>query len=393
MIDTLYIAWKYIAHNKLKTTILVACVTIILFLPIGLNLLLDESEQQLMSRAEVTPLIVGAKGSALDLVMNTLYFDDEVPELITLDAVEKINQTGLALAVPVYIRFHARGFPIIGTSLEYLEQRSLKIASGRNLAILGECVVGAKVAESLGLAPDSSLVSSPESLFDLAGIYPLKMRVVGILEPNHTSDDLGIFIDLKTAWIIQGLGHGHQDVTEISDPTLIYERTENNVSATPKLYHYNQISDKNIDSFHFHGDVSQNPITAVVVFPPDIKSETILRGKYLSEGEAHQIVRPVEVIDGLLQNIFRIKNVLDAVILVVGLATILAMLLVFALSMRIRQREIQTIFKLGCRKGTIVRLLGAEIGLILTVSLILCALAVSVISYYSQTIVRILFIQ
>jgi len=356
-------------------------------------LLLDESEQQLMSRAEVTPLIVGAKGSALDLVMNTLYFDDEVPELITLDAVEKINQTGLALAVPVYIRFHARGFPIIGTSLEYFEQRSLEIVKGRSLAMLGECVVGSKVAESLGLAPDSSLVSSPESLFDLAGIYPLKMSVVGILEPNHTSDDLGIFIDLKTAWIIQGLGHGHQDVTEISDPTLIFERTETNVSATPKLYHYNQISDKNIDSFHFHGDVSQNPITAVVVFPPDIKSETILRGKYLSEGEAHQIVRPVEVIDGLLQNIFRIKNVLDAVILVVGLATMLAMLLVFALSMRIRQREIQTIFKLGCRKGTIVRLLGAEIGLILTVSLIFCALAVSVISYYSQSIVRILFIQ
>ena len=43
----------------------------------------------------------------------------------------------------------------------------------------------------------------PENLFDIAGVYPLKMEVVGILEATHTSDDLGIFVDLKTAWIIQ----------------------------------------------------------------------------------------------------------------------------------------------------------------------------------------------
>ena len=82
MNDSFYIAYKYISHNKVKTITLVACITIILFLPVGLEQLLDESEQQLMSRAEVTPLIVGAKGSALDLVMNTLYFDDELPEFI-----------------------------------------------------------------------------------------------------------------------------------------------------------------------------------------------------------------------------------------------------------------------------------------------------------------------
>jgi len=48
----------------------------------------------------------------------------------------------------------------------------------------------------------------------------------------------------------------------------------------------------------------------------------------------------------LLANIFRIKSVLDAVILVVGMATVLALILVFALPFRLRQGEIQTIFKL-----------------------------------------------
>jgi len=76
MIDSLYIAWKYIGYNKVKTATLVACITLISFLPVALELLLNESEKQLMLRAVSTPLVLGAKGSALDLVMNTLYFVD-----------------------------------------------------------------------------------------------------------------------------------------------------------------------------------------------------------------------------------------------------------------------------------------------------------------------------
>ena len=393
MIDSLYIAWKYISFNKIKTITLVGCITLISFLPMALQLLLDESERQLMSRAVSTPLVVGSKGSALDLVMNTIYFGDEVPELITIAASDRVMDTDLALAIPVYARFRARGNPIVGTTLDYFDFRGLKIAEGRQMAVLGDCVVGAKVAKGLHLKPEDSLVSSPETLFDLAGIYPLKMKVVGVLEKSHTSDDLAVFVDLKTAWVIQGLGHGHEDVTRITDPTLILKRTEDNVAATAKLFHYTEISEKNLDSFHFHGNLTDYPITAVIAVPYDIKSGTILRGRYLSGEETHQIVMPEEVIDGLLQNIFRIKNVLDAVISVVGLATVLALILVFALSLRLRQQEIQTIFKLGCRRMTIARLLGAEIFIIVAISGILCGVMVLLVNQYANDLVRMLFIR
>ena len=393
MIDSLYIAWKYISFNKIKTITLVGCITLISFLPMALQLLLDESERQLMSRAVSTPLVVGSKGSALDLIMNTIYFGDEVPELITIEASDRVMDTDLALPIPVYVRFRARGNPIVGTTLDYFDFRGLKIAEGRQMAVLGDCVVGAKFAKGLHLKPEDSLVSSPENLFDLAGVYPLKMKVAGVLEKSHTSDDLAIFVDLKTAWVIQGLGHGHEDVTKIKDTTLIYKRTESNVAATAKLFHYTEISEKNLDSFHFHGNLTDYPITAVIAVPYDIKSGTILRGRYLSSEETHQIVMPEEVIDGLLQNIFRIKNVLDAVISVVGLATILALILVFALSLRLRQQEIQTIFKLGCRRMTIARLLGAEIFIIVAISGFLCGVMVLLVNQYANVLVRMLFIR
>jgi putative ABC transport system permease protein len=65
MLDSFYIAWKYVSFNKIKTATLVACITLISFLPISLQLLLDESERQLMSRAVSTPLVIGVKGSSL----------------------------------------------------------------------------------------------------------------------------------------------------------------------------------------------------------------------------------------------------------------------------------------------------------------------------------------
>jgi putative ABC transport system permease protein len=393
MLDSFYIAWRYVSFNKVKTLTLVACITLISFLPMALQLLLGESERQLMSRAVSTPLVVGAKGSALDLVMNTLYFGEDVPELMTMAASDRITDTDLALPIPMYVRFQSRGNPIVGTTLDYFEFRGLMIAQGRQLAVLGDCVLGAMVAESLALKPGDSLVSSPESLFDLAGIYPLKMKVAGILKKSHTTDDLAVFVDLKTAWVIQGLGHGHQDVTKLKDPTLVLKRTDSNVAATAKLFHYTEITEKNMASFHFHGSLSVYPISAVLSIPHDTKSGTILRGRYLTKEETQQIVNPQEVIDGLLQNIFRIKNVLDAVIAVVALATVLAVILVFALSLRLRQREIQTIFKIGCSRLTIAKLLAAEIMIIVFSSAVLCSIMMFAVRSVSNDLVRRLFIQ
>lgn len=392
MLDSFYLAWKYIVYHRIKTAVLIACVTLIAFLPFALQLLLNESERQLMSRAVSTPQVVGAKGSALDLVMNTLYFGDEHPEAINMKAVERIWESELALPIPLHTRFKARGYPIVGTTIDYFDFRDLDIASGRHLAVLGECVIGARVAMQLKLEPGDSLVSSPESLFDLAGVYPLKMKVVGVLAKAHTSDDLAVFVDLKTAWVIQGLGHGHQDVTQLTDPTLVLKRTESNVAATAKLYHYTEIDEENLDSFHFHGNTDVYPINAIIAVPNDEKSGTILQGRYLAKEETQQILRPAEVIDGLLQNIFRIKNVLDAVVSVVAMATIMAIVLVFALSLRLRQREIETIFKIGCSRLTIVKLLAAEILIIVTTSATFCAIMLAIVGAFTNDLVRMLFI-
>ncbi len=376
----------------MKTFILVGCITIIAALPLALEILLGESERQLALRAESSPLLIGAKGSALDLVMNSLYFGDEVPETITMSAAEQVMESDLAAPIPLYIRFHARGFPIVGTTLDYFDFRRIELSRGEMLVMYGQCVIGAEVAMKLNLNPGDSIVSSPETLFNIAGVYPLKMKIIGVLVPSHSADDLAVFVDIPTAWIIHGLGHGHEDVTTTTDSSVILKREKGNVTANAKLMQYTEITEENIDSFHLHGDPAELPLTAVLAVPYDEKSATILQGRYLEKETPYQIVRPKEVIDTLMANIFKIRNVLDAVIMLVGTATLLALVLVFSLSLRLRERELEIIFKLGCSRATIARLLGAEILIIALISTTVCAGLLALVVHYDQVLVRNLFI-
>ncbi len=47
-------------------------------------------------------------------------------------------------------------------------------------------------------------------------------------------------------------GHGHQDVVNLTDPTLVMKRDSGNVRTTAKLFIYNVIDGENMDSFHFY---------------------------------------------------------------------------------------------------------------------------------------------
>jgi putative ABC transport system permease protein len=192
----------------------VTAITLIFYLPTGLRVLVEQSSAQLTARAVATPLIVGAKGSPLELVLNTLYFESDTPERMLYKEATRIADTKLAQPIPVYNRFHARKHPIVGTTIEYFGFRGLAIQAGNMMAMLGECVIGTLVAEALEVGPGDTIISSPESVFDLAGVYPLQMKVSGVLAFSDSPDDRAIFVDLKTAWIIEGLCHGHQNLAK-----------------------------------------------------------------------------------------------------------------------------------------------------------------------------------
>ncbi len=393
MRHSFYLAARYLLYHKPRSAVIVACVVLVSVLPLALGRILAESERQLTARADATPLLMGSKGSALDLVLAAVYFGGQSPEPISMAELEEVDATRLAYAIPLHTRFSARGVPVVGTSIDYFDFRGLSLAAGRRFAILGECVLGAGAAERLSLGPGDKLISSTESVFDLAGAYPLKMSVVGVLRAAGSADDLAVFVDLKTGWVMEGLGHGHQDLTTVRDPTLVIGREEGRVIGSAKVVEYQEISDENLERFHFHGDSSVYPVTAALFVPENERSSTLLRGRFVAAERGVQLLRPRTIVADLVDTIFRIKDMLDLAVGIVGTAAVLALALVFALSFRLREQELRSNFELGASRGTTALLLSAELILLAAASALWVAGALLVLDRSLAPVVRALFIR
>lgn len=368
MADLLYLSGQYIRHHKNKLLILVFAITLSSWLPLAIQIIVEQTATQLLERAESTSLVIGAPGSPLELALGSLYFRTQPPATLSFDELDQVTATGFADAIPLYYRFNAQGHPIVGTSPEYFKFRQLRIAEGRPAAVLGEAVLGADVARELQLRIGDYVISSPENVFDLAGVYPLKMPVVGILAAAFSPDDQAIFVDVKTTWVIQGLGHGHQDLNRASAISQVLKKEGNNIVANASVLQYNEITPDNLSSFHFHGDPSRRPISAIIPVATSPKAAALLLGHYQEERDGIQIVRSRKVIGSLLETVFTVRNYIVVGIAAVGIATAVISMMVFLLSLRLRRGERLTIARIGASRFQILALMATEIFSVLIVS-------------------------
>jgi putative ABC transport system permease protein len=390
MRDCLYLAWRYLAYHWVKTTILVTSITLIIFLPAGLRVLVKQSKEKLTARADVTPPVIGKKGSPLELVLNSVYFTGQIPELMQYSEAARVNRTGFASAIPLYVRFHSQGDPIVGTSLDYFELRGLEVKSGRQMGRLGDCVIGAKVARKRRIRPGDSVISSPDRVFDIAGVYPLKMHVTGVLAFSDSPDDDAIFTDIKTTWVIEGMAHGHEDLSKPAAASRVLKRKGNVYVGNASVVQYNEITDENIDSFHFHGDPAMFNMTSLIAVPPDHKSETLLIGRYRTGENVHQVVKPDSVLRELLATILAVERFVVAGLVVVGFSTLATASLVFMLSLRLRRREITTMDKIGGSRGRVLVLVLCEIAGSLFLSGILAVALTWITGWFAADVMRLI---
>jgi len=355
------LAWRYVARHRVQSLLLALALGLVLALPLVVRVVVQAAEQQMRARAVATPLVAGPPGSSTDLVLAALHFRRDAKDTLPVSLCDVIRDTGLAEAIPLHVRFQAQGAPIVGTELDYFDFRGLKLAEGQMLTRLGDCILGAKVAAARGLRAGGSLFSSPEQVFDLAGVYPLKMRVRGVFAPTGTPDDEAVFVDIKTAWLIQGIAHGHDDLVKL--PANVLKQEAGNVVGNAAVRMFAEVTDANVSSFHFHGDENSHPVHGIVVLPHDAKSEAILAGRYQGSKEV-LIIRPSEVMESLLATLFQVETLVVAALALVAGAAVLVAALVFFLSFRLRQREFATLADLGVGQGTLAIAKGAEVALV-----------------------------
>jgi len=386
--DLLYLSLKYISHHRVKVLVLTFAITLVSWLPIAIQSIVDQTAEQLTDRAHSTPLVIGSPGSPLELSLGSLYFKSKTSTTLPYSELSSLEKTGFARAIPLYYRFRVQDYPVVGTNPAYFKYRALQLESGRPAAILGEAVIGASVAKAMGLAVGDHVITSPESVFDLTGVYPLKMPVVGVLAPSLSPDDEVIFVDIKTSWVIQGLGHGHQELNRREAVGQILKRDGDNIVANASVRQFNEITAENLSSFHFHGDNADNPISAIIPIPHDEKSAALLLGYYLEERDDVQIVRSHRVIAELLDTVFTVRDYIVVGIALIAIATASVALLVFYLSLRLRKGERYTLARIGASSLQVYTLMATEIIAVLLLSSVLSAILMVITNHYGITLMQ-----
>ena len=306
------VAWKYLRGRGITSSLTAFSIALGVSLVITTFLLTRGVKGGFIEGTTDYSLIVGAKGSATQLVLNVIFRMDVATPNISYTIYENLKaDPRVDVAVPVALGDAYQGFRYISPTADYFRpfpwrRKTFTLAAGRSFRDdpvdqpTYQAVLGSEVAKRTRLRIGDQF-SEGEEMRE----YPL--TVVGILRPTRGPDDRAIFFSLASFW----------EMNEVSRQMQV------------------------------------KPLTAVLVRPKRISDLPSLH-RELNIAPETQAVFPSAV----LLNIFNLLSLAEEVLKMVLVIVAVVMLLYLFVSMYSatleRKREIATMRALGARRATIL---------------------------------------
>jgi putative ABC transport system permease protein len=146
-------------------------------------------------------LVVGAKGSPLQLIMSAVFQLDQPTGNIPLAVAQTLAGNRMVQrAVPVSLGDNVGGFRIVGTSTQYARIYDAKLAAGRWWSAPMEAVVGAQANRRLRFAVGQAFVGDHGLAPGGESHRDTPYRVVGILAPTGAVIDRLVLTDTASVW-------------------------------------------------------------------------------------------------------------------------------------------------------------------------------------------------
>ena len=174
-------------------------------------------KEQMDNNLKGIDMVVGAKGSPLQLILSSVYHVDSPTGNIPLNeakAIEKNKMVGNS--VPLLYGDNFKGYRIVGTNSNFFELYNLKIKAGDYFNDYFEAVIGSKVAEKLNLNLGDEFVSS-HGLRETGETHDdTSFSVTGILEFSNSVVDNLILTSPNSIWEIHA-DHNHSEQIDHDD--------------------------------------------------------------------------------------------------------------------------------------------------------------------------------
>ena len=160
--------------------------------------------------AEGIDLVVGAKGSPLQLILSSIYHVDTPTGNIPLSAEALLKQNRMVKAVmPLALGDSYHGFRIVGTNTDYITHYHGTLAQGKMFDTPMQAVFGAQAAQRTGAKPGASFFGSHGLAMAGEVHEDAPFEVVGILQPTGTVLDRLILTPVASVW-------------QVHDPSLLH---------------------------------------------------------------------------------------------------------------------------------------------------------------------------
>ena len=164
-------------------------------------------------------MVVGAKGSPLQLILSAVYHIDSPTGNISVEDAKKIkNNRMVGSSIDLLYGDNYKGYRIVGTEQKFLDLYKAKIKEGRKWEDPFEVVVGSKIYSKLNINIDDELVSS-HGLRETGEEHADQLfKVVGLLEPSNSVIDQLIVTSPQSIWDLHDdHDHGSEDHEEEHD--------------------------------------------------------------------------------------------------------------------------------------------------------------------------------
>ena len=201
--NLLQIAWSYVRASPLRTLLNIVLIALGTA-TIGFVVIVNGQIGGTLNRdAQGIDLVVGAKGSAISLILAGVFHIDAPTGNVPLDSARELAGNPLVKKViPLSLGDSFRGFRIVGTTPDYLGLYDGTFAAGGFWQDKMQAVLGATVAARAGIGIGDTFVGS----HGLGAGGPIHAdsvyTVVGVLKPTGTVLDRLVTVNSESVWFV-----------------------------------------------------------------------------------------------------------------------------------------------------------------------------------------------
>ena len=204
--------WK-ISISNIKSKLLYTFLSIFVLalsiaLLLGIKQLKNSFENQIENNVGKIDLVIGAKGSPLQLVLaSVLHLDNPTGNISYHEAKKIIKNPKVKSAIPISYGDNFKGFRIVGTTNNFISLYNAHIAQGHMVKKSLEVVLGSTVAANLNIKIGDTILSSHGLIKNNLDVHSDQLTVVGILKPTKKVIDRLILTSLESVWDV----HNHEE--------------------------------------------------------------------------------------------------------------------------------------------------------------------------------------